>query len=96
MFLEPMKLKSLQNRKASKLKGFENQKALRMVDESVLGFDPDVKPLCEKELEEPTDKRIFVLAAALKEEYSVQYLHDLTKIDKWFLYKLRNIIHLVT
>lgn len=72
------------------------QKALRMVNESVDGFDPDltlVEPnLWNKELEEPTDKRIFVLAAALQEGYSVDDLHNLTKIDKWFLNKLKNII----
>ena len=42
------------------------QKALRMVDESVLGFDPERKAVCETELSEPTDKRIFVVASALK------------------------------
>ncbi len=68
------------------------QKALRMVDEGVLGFDPNLKPLSEKELKEPTDKRMFVLAAALHQGYTVDMLHDLTRIDKWFLYKLRNII----
>jgi hypothetical protein len=46
----------------------------------------------EEELEAPTDKRILVLASALKEGYSVQRLHDLTKIDPWFLSKLKNII----
>ena len=43
------------------------QKALRMVDESVSGFDPDIKKVSEQELQEPTDKRMFVLAAALKD-----------------------------
>ena len=42
------------------------QKALRMVDEGVLGFDPYSKPVDETELKEPTDKRMFVMAAALK------------------------------
>ena len=50
------------------------QKALRMVDESVLGFDPDLDEVCERELKEPTDKRMFVLAAALK-------VHILTASD---------------
>ena len=88
------------------------QKALRMVDESVLGFDPDTNPkwnmafgndskdvnhACEQkkaegELREPTDKRMFVLAAAMKEGYSVEELHALTDIDPWFLNKLRKII----
>ena len=64
-----------------------------MVDESVLGFDPYLKPVSEEELREPTDKRMFVLAAALKAGYSVDTLYDLTKIDHWFLNKLKNIIH---
>ncbi len=49
---------------------------------------PDV----EAALKEPTDRRIFVIAKALKEGYTVDRIHDLTKIDKWFLYKLRNIL----
>ena len=69
------------------------QKALRMVDENVLGFDPYIKQVDEKELEEPTDKRMFVLAAALKANYSISRLYELTKIDPWFLYKMRNIIN---
>lgn len=68
------------------------QKALRMVDENVLGFDPYVKKVDDKELEEPTDKRMFVLAAALKANYSIERLNQLTKIDSWFLCKMRNII----
>lgn len=68
------------------------QKALRMVDENVMGFDPYLKKVDEKELEEPTDKRTFVLAAALKANYSITRLNELTKIDPWFLHKMRNII----
>lgn len=68
------------------------QKALRMVDENVIGFDPYIKPVNEQELEEPTDKRTFVIAAALKNGYSVDKLYDLTKIDRWFLQKMKNII----
>ena len=45
-------------------------------------------------LENPTDQRMFVLAAALKAGYSIDRLYDLTKIDKWFLNKFRNIIDL--
>ena len=75
-------------------RGFEEafQKALRMVDESVSGFDPNLKPVAESELKEPTDKRMFVLAAALKSGYTINKLWELTKIDKWFLFKLKNII----
>ncbi|KAK3581322.1 hypothetical protein CHS0354_016168 [Potamilus streckersoni] len=68
------------------------QKAMRMVDESVDGFDPDLYPVSEQELQEPTDKRMLVLAAALKAGYSISSLYNLTKIDCWFLYKFKNII----
>lgn len=68
------------------------QKALRMVDESVQGFDPYAKPVCEEELRDPTDKRMFVLASAMKAGYTIDKLYELTKIDHWFLSKLRNII----
>ena len=43
-------------------------------------------------MSEPTDKRIFVVAAALKAGYSVERLYELTRIDPWFLTKLQNII----
>ncbi|XP_077991291.1 multifunctional protein CAD-like isoform X2 [Glandiceps talaboti] len=66
------------------------QKALRMVDESNLGFDGST--VSEEDLKTPTDTRIFVLAAAMKAGYSIDKLYELTKIDKWFLYKFRNII----
>ena len=68
------------------------QKALRMVDENVLGFDPNRKPANEMELKEPTDKRVFVLAAALHAGWTLEKLYKLTKIDRWFLAKMRNII----
>ncbi|XP_017768305.1 PREDICTED: CAD protein [Nicrophorus vespilloides] len=68
------------------------QKALRMVDESVNGFDPYIKEVDDEELKEPTDKRMFVVAAALRQGYSVDRLYDLTKIDRWFLQKMKNIV----
>ncbi|XP_054723164.1 CAD protein-like [Uloborus diversus] len=68
------------------------QKALRMVDESVVGFDPYIKDVNDDELKHPTDKRIFIIAAALKNGYSVEKLHKLTDIDSWFLHKFKNII----
>lgn len=68
------------------------QKAFRMVDENFNGFDPYLKAVNDDELEQPTDKRIFVLAAAIKQGYSVDKLYQLTKIDHWFLYKMQNII----
>jgi carbamoyl-phosphate synthase/aspartate carbamoyltransferase/dihydroorotase len=70
------------------------QKALRMVDESVNGFDPNLKPVNDDELKTPTDKRMFVLAAALKAGYSIDKLYDMTKIDRWFLSKMKNIINI--
>lgn len=45
-----------------------------------------------QELEHPTDKRMFVLAAALKAGYTIDRLYELTRIDKWFLHKMKNII----
>lgn len=74
------------------------QKALRMIDDRVSGFDPCLErfgslELYEKELMNPTDRRIFVLAAALKSKlFSIDHLYDLTRIDKWFLYKFKNIV----
>uniref|UniRef100_T1PDM8 Carbamoyl-phosphate synthase n=1 Tax=Musca domestica TaxID=7370 RepID=T1PDM8_MUSDO len=68
------------------------QKALRMVDNAVTGFDPYLQKVNNDELKEPTDKRPFVLAAALKANYTVDELHSLTKIDRWFLNKMKNII----
>lgn len=68
------------------------QKALRMVDENVDGFDPNLREVRDEELKEPTDKRMFVLAAALQADYTIEHLHDLTKIDPWFLRKMQNII----
>ncbi|XP_051510953.1 CAD protein-like [Myxocyprinus asiaticus] len=67
------------------------QKALRMVDENCVGFDHTIKPVSEEELQTPTDKRIFVLAAALYAGYAVERLYELTKIDHWFLHKMKNI-----
>ncbi|CAG0885196.1 unnamed protein product [Cyprideis torosa] len=78
------------------------QKALRMVDENLSGLDPyykkDVTDLDQlrNELSNPTDKRIFVLATALMNGYETKFLHDLTKIDLWFLEKLKNIVDMQT
>ncbi|XP_059617479.1 CAD protein [Phlebotomus argentipes] len=72
------------------------QKALRMVDDSVPGFDPYLKPVNDEELMQPTDKRMYVLAAALKAGYSVEKLYELTKIDPFFLSKMKKIIDCTT
>ena len=71
------------------------QKGLRMIGQGMHGFVANHEisiPNIDKALSEPTDKRIFVIAKAMYEGYTVEQIHDLTKIDKWFLYKLHNII----
>lgn len=72
------------------------QKALRMVDENVNGFDPYIKTVNEEELKVPTDKRMYFLASALKAGYTIDRLYELTKIDRWFLEKMKNIITYMT
>ncbi|KAJ2551938.1 carbamoyl-phosphate synthase (glutamine-hydrolyzing) cpa2 [Coemansia sp. RSA 1878] len=74
------------------------QKAIRSVDPSFAGFAPiaECMPKEESELDEmlsnPTDRRLFYLAyAMLERDYTVERLHELTRIDRWFLYKLENI-----
>ena len=70
------------------------QKAIRMLDVGMKGFvgnNLQFKDL-DKELSEPTDKRIFAIAEALRQGYSVDKIHQLTKITKWFLYKMKNIV----
>jgi carbamoyl-phosphate synthase large subunit len=70
------------------------QKGLRMIGQGMHGFVAN-KAIqvddIDKELAEPTDKRIFVIAKAISEGYSIEKIHELTKIDNWFLYKLKNI-----
>ncbi|XP_029675427.1 CAD protein isoform X1 [Formica exsecta] len=68
------------------------QKALRMANENVNGFDPYVEAINDEDLEKPTDKRMFVLAASIKAGYTIDRLYELTKIDRWFLEKMKNII----
>ncbi|MFZ2340062.1 MAG: carbamoyl-phosphate synthase (glutamine-hydrolyzing) large subunit [Bacteroidales bacterium] len=71
------------------------QKALRMIGQGMHGFTGNLKlgfGDLEKELAEPTDMRIFVIAEALEKGISVEKIHELTKIDLWFLFKLKNII----
>ncbi len=78
-------------------KNFEEtiQKGLRMIGQGMHGFtgnrNLDFQDL-EKELAEPTDMRIFVIAEALEKGMHIDKIHDLTKIDRWFLYKLKNIV----
>jgi len=69
------------------------QKAIRQVDPRFVGFQGDKFEDLDFELQNPTDRRwLAVGQAMLHENYSVEKVHDLTKIDKWFLYKLQNIV----
>ncbi|KAI9172051.1 carbamoyl-phosphate synthase [Paramyrothecium foliicola] len=69
------------------------QKAIRQVDPRFVGFQGDKFEDLDFELQNPTDRRwLAVGQAMLHENYSVERVHDLTKIDKWFLYKLQNIV----
>ncbi len=71
------------------------QKGLRMIGQGMHGFvenrDINITDV-EAALKQPTDRRIFVIAKALADGYSVDRIHELTKIDRWFLYKLRSIM----
>lgn len=70
------------------------QKGLRMIGQGMHGF-VDNKELkidnVDEALREPTDKRIFVIEKAFKAGYTIDQIHDLTKIDRWFLQKLYKI-----
>ncbi|CAK7215265.1 carbamoyl-phosphate synthase (glutamine-hydrolyzing) cpa2 [Sporothrix curviconia] len=69
------------------------QKAIRQVDPKFVGFQGDKFEDLDFELQNPTDRRwLAVGQAMLHENYSVDKVHELTKIDKWFLYKLQNIV----
>jgi carbamoyl-phosphate synthase large subunit len=71
------------------------QKGLRMIGLGMHGFTGNRNLSfedIEKELAEPTDMRIFSIAEALEKEIPVERIYELTKIDKWFLFKLKNII----
>ena len=72
------------------------QRGLRMMGQGKHGFienrDFEIADI-DKALREPTDKRIFVIEKAMRDGYTVDQIHDLTKIDKWFLYKLQNLLH---
>ena len=70
------------------------QKAIRMLDVGLHGFVCNEQHFLdlEKELQEPTDRRIFAVGQAMREGYSIDRIHEFSKIDRWFLHKLRNII----
>ena len=71
------------------------QKGIRMIGQGAHGFVANKEIVVndiEKALNQPTDNRIFVISKAFNAGYTVDQIHDLTKIDKWFLDKLYNII----
>ena len=71
------------------------QKGLRMIGQGMHGFveNKELKIAdIDAALREPTDKRIFIISKAMKQGYTIDQIHELTKIDKWFLQKLQNII----
>ncbi|KAF8756384.1 Carbamoyl-phosphate synthase [Rhizoctonia solani] len=73
------------------------QKAIRQVDPRWVGFEayaqPKAGPELDRALSVPTDMRLFVIAHAMYNcGYTVDKIHDLTKIDKWYLYKIDNIV----
>ena len=71
------------------------QKGIRMIGQGVHGFVEN-KELniddIDEALKEPTDKRVLVISKAMHKGYTVDQIHNLTKIDRWFLYKLKHII----
>ncbi|GAB6869066.1 carbamoyl-phosphate synthase (glutamine-hydrolyzing) large subunit [Bacteroides rodentium] len=71
------------------------QKGLRMIGQGMHGFVENKELVIadlDKALREPTDKRIFVISKAFRAGYTVDQVHGLTKIDRWFLEKLMNIM----
>ncbi|TKA77026.1 Carbamoyl-phosphate synthase arginine-specific large chain [Cryomyces minteri] len=69
------------------------QKAIRQVDPKYLGVQGDKFEDLDDALANPTDRRwLAVGQAMMHENYSVERVHELTKIDKWFLYKIQNIV----
>lgn len=75
------------------------QKGLRMIGQGKHGFienSPMRIANIENALKEPTDSRIFVIESAFRKGYDVDKIHELTKIDKWFLYQLRNLYQTAT
>ncbi|MBO8459959.1 MAG: carbamoyl-phosphate synthase (glutamine-hydrolyzing) large subunit [Bacteroidetes bacterium] len=71
------------------------QKGLRMIGQGMHGFVGNKEleiPDVDKALREPTDKRIFVISKAMRAGYTLDQIHELTKIDRWFLQKLMNIV----
>lgn len=71
------------------------QKGLRMIGQGMHGFVANKELIIDdvdKALREPTDKRIFVVSKAFRQGYTIDQIHGLTRIDRWFLQKLHNIV----
>ena len=71
------------------------QKGLRMIGQGMHGFVENKElqiPDIDAALREPTDKRVFIISKAMHKGYTIDQIHELTKIDKWFLEKLKHII----
>lgn len=71
------------------------QKGLRMIGQGMHGFVENKEleiPDIDAALREPTDKRVFIISKAMHKGYTIDQIHELTKIDKWFLQKLNHII----
>ena len=72
------------------------QKAIRMLGigmEGIVANELELDNL-DKELKSPTDQRVFATAEAIKKGYSIDKIYSLSKIDRWFLYKIKNIVEL--
>ncbi len=71
------------------------QKGLRMIGQGMHGFvenkELEIEDI-DSALREPTDKRVFIISKAMHKGYTIDQIHELTKIDKWFLQKLKHII----
>jgi len=76
------------------------QKAIRMLQTGRFGLICNLKsaknifPNLRQELEKPTDERVFAIASALKRNYSVDEINRISGIDKWFIYKIKNIVNM--
>ena len=72
------------------------QKSIRMLDIGIPGLACHHEQFddLERELREPTDRRMFAIAEAFRQNYPVERVYELSKITPWFLYKIRNIVEL--
>jgi len=72
------------------------QKAIRMLNIGMYGLVGNKVKIREiaKTIEHPTDKRLFALIEAMKKDYSIEKIHGLCKVDKWFLHKLKHVVEI--